>query len=86
MPRLNFVFAKTGLDDRLALAVELAAAVGSQDAAHERVKAAVPSWSGAFPALGVGRDQDLDAAVDEAFDLVVGASSRRRRAGPAGLR
>jgi hypothetical protein len=46
----------------LALAVELAAAFAGEDSAHERVEAAVPAGSGAFAALGVGRDQDLDAA------------------------
>jgi hypothetical protein len=44
------------LDDRLALGVELAAALAGEDSAHERVKAAVPAGTRAFLALGVGRN------------------------------
>jgi hypothetical protein len=51
MPRLNLVWAKTGLDDRLALTVELAAALAGQDPAHECVEIAVPARPGALAAL-----------------------------------
>src|SRR5829696_9900548 len=43
------------LDDRLALGVELAAALCGENPAHERVRAAVPAGPRAFAALGVGR-------------------------------
>ena len=59
------------LDDRLALAVELAAAVAGEDSAHERVEAAVPTRPRAFAALGVGRDQHRDAAIDDPFHLLL---------------
>ena len=59
------------LDDRLALAVELAAALAGEDPAHERVKAAVPAGPRAFSALGVGRDQHRDAAIDDPLHLLL---------------
>ena len=42
------------LDELLSLSVELAAAVGVQDAAHERVEAAVPARPGALRRLESG--------------------------------
>src|SRR3954468_24892322 len=53
------------LDHALALGVEAAAAIGRQDATHERVEPAVPAGPGAFALAGVGRDQHLDPALDE---------------------
>ena len=51
--------------------VELAAAVAREDSAHERVKAAVPTRPSAFAALGVGRDQHRDAAIDDPLHLLL---------------
>src|SRR4051812_20654759 len=59
-----------GLDHRLALSVELAAALAGQHASHEVVVAALPVASGGSAAAGVGRDQDLDAAIDDGGHLV----------------
>ena len=59
------------LDDRLALAVELAAALAGEDPAHERVKAAVPTRAGPLSALGVRRDQHRDSAVDDVLHLLL---------------
>ena len=58
-----------GLDHGLALGVELFAAIGLQDAAHERVRAAVPARPGALAFAGVGWDEHLDAAFDDAVHL-----------------
>jgi hypothetical protein len=44
---------------------------GGKDSAHEFVEAAVPAWAGAFAALGVGRDQHCDAAIDDALHLLL---------------
>ncbi|MEA2240671.1 MAG: hypothetical protein QOD24_227 [Solirubrobacteraceae bacterium] len=49
-----------GLDDCLALAVELAAAFCGEDTAHERVGAAVPAGAGALAALGVSELARVD--------------------------
>src|SRR3954469_17948428 len=57
------------LDHALALGVEAAAAIGRQDATHERVEPAVPAGPGAFALAGVGRDQHLDPALDERVHL-----------------
>src|SRR5215210_9402578 len=62
---------KDRLDDRLALAVELAAALAGEDSAHERIRAAVPTWAGAFAAFGVGRDQHRNAAIDDPLHLLL---------------
>jgi hypothetical protein len=53
------------LDELLSLSVELDAAVGVQDAAHERVQAAVPARSRRSAAAGVRRDQHLDPVGDD---------------------
>jgi hypothetical protein len=60
-----------GLDEDLALGVELVAAVGGQDAAHEVVKAAASSGAWFFAAIGVRRDDHLDALLAERFDRLV---------------
>src|SRR5918995_4106273 len=59
-----------GLDHRLALAVELAAAIGGEDAAHLVVVAAVPVAPRGPAAAGVGRDENLDAALGDALHLL----------------
>jgi len=70
MPRLNLVLANTG--SMIAwLAVELAAALGREDPSHERVKSAVPAGARALSALGVGRDQHRDPAIDDVFHLLL---------------
>src|SRR5205085_2181371 len=56
---------------RLAFGVELAAGVGGQDAAHERVETAVPAGPRVGAFLGVGRDQDGEAVAEQAFHLDV---------------
>src|SRR3954451_24073044 len=63
--------AKDRLDHRLALAVELAAMLAGKDPAHERVVAAVPARPWALSSARVGRDQDLDAAIDDVLHLLV---------------
>src|SRR5215207_11183272 len=68
---VEFRVGEDRLDDRLALAVELAAAVAGEDSPHERVEAAVPTRPRAFAALGVGRDQYLDAAIDDPLHLLL---------------
>jgi hypothetical protein len=60
--------AEDGLDDGLALGVELAAAVAGQHAAHEVMEAADAPGSGFFAAVGVGRDDRLDALGGERVD------------------
>jgi hypothetical protein len=52
------------------LGVELAAVVGFEDVAHERVAAAVPAGSPAAAFVGVGRDEDLDALAHERVNLL----------------
>jgi hypothetical protein len=72
-----------GLDHRLTLTVELATALSGEDPAHERVKAAVPAGPRALATRGVGRDQHLDAAVDDVLHLllvsVAGVGEQDRR-------
>lgn len=57
------------LDHALAFWVELAAAVGLEDPAHEVVKPAVPAGAGAATFAGVGWDQNLDALINDALHL-----------------
>src|SRR5687767_6958788 len=61
-PAVVFGLTEHGLDHRLALPVEPAAALGGQDAAHERVKAAVPAGPSAAALARVRRNQDRDPA------------------------
>src|ERR1700693_3736835 len=64
-----FGVTENGFDHRFASAVETAAELGLEDAAHERVVAAVPAGPGAFALVAVGADQDLDALADQALHL-----------------
>src|SRR3954469_9328797 len=70
-PAVVFGLAEDGLDHRLAAAVELAAALAGQDAAHEGVVAAGPArpWRLAF--AGVGWDEHLSAGGVRAFHLAL---------------
>src|SRR6185436_1183705 len=62
---------KDRFDHALALGVKTAAAIALKDAAHERVRAAVPARARALALAGVGRDEDLHAATDERVHLDV---------------
>jgi hypothetical protein len=70
MPRL-FGVAEDGLDHRLAATVELAAAFGGEDPAHEGVVAAGPSRSWCLALAGVRWDEDLAALGDRALHLAL---------------
>ena len=59
------------LDHRFALGVERAALLACKDAAHERVAPALPTGTGALALAAIGRDQDLDAVLDDRVDLLV---------------
>jgi len=59
-PPVELRICKDGLDHPLAFSLEAAAVVGLKDAAHERIRATVPSRPGAFAFERVGRDQHLD--------------------------
>src|SRR5829696_90984 len=50
--------AEDGLDHALAPGVELAARLGGEDSAHERVEPALPARALAFALVGVGRNED----------------------------
>jgi hypothetical protein len=58
-----------GLGHWLAPAVELAAALAGEDSSHEVLVAAFPVASRGPPPTGVGRDQYLDATVDDVLHL-----------------
>src|SRR4051795_11684661 len=59
------------LDHRLALPIKRAAVVAGEDSAHEGVVAPFPAAPGALALAGVRRDQHRDAAIDDAFHLVL---------------
>jgi hypothetical protein len=72
-----------GFDHALAFEVELCAPVAGQHAAGEVIKAAAASGAWFFAAVGVGRNERLDALADEVLDGVVlpiaGVSERSLR-------
>src|SRR4051794_17392050 len=63
--------AEHGLDRDLALAVELAALGGREDAAHGVVEAARPAGPGALAQPAVGWDEHRDAVAGDLFDLAL---------------
>ena len=67
-PAVELRVGEDRLDHGVAAAVERAAVVGREHAAHERVQTAVPARAGAPALAGVGRDQHHAAAAGEALD------------------
>ena len=63
--------AEHGLDHRLALPVKRAAVVAGEDSAHEGVVAAFPAAAATRALAGVRGNQDRDAAINNAFHLLL---------------
>src|SRR3954466_963787 len=70
-PAVVFGLAEHGLDHRLALLVKPAAALSRQHAAHERVKAAIPTRSGAPALARIRGDHPPDPPIDDPLHLLL---------------